>query len=133
MPLDDYTLLCSHLILIYLSYPATYSTVIGQSQIPFSDWSKCIPAARSKARGVGFHIQLDTQMYRLCIVYIAILAVCLLLNCTELCSSQDYIQGPRIIDSRTRHVLLHMIQPSHVVWRSGFHVSPFPPVSITRY
>ena len=99
MPLYDYTLLCSHLILIYLSYLATYSTVIGQSQILFSDWSKCIPAARSKARGVGFHIQLDTQMYRLCIVYIAILVVCLLLICTELCSSQDYIQGPRIIDS----------------------------------
>ena len=34
----------------------------------------------------------------------------------------------------TRHVSLHIIQPSHVlVWRSGFHVSPFPPVSITRY
>ena len=99
MPLYDCTLLCSHLILIYLSYPATYSTVIGQSQVPFSDWSKCIPAARSKARGVGFQIQLDTQMYRLCIVYILLIAVCLLLNCTVVCSSQDYIQGPRIIDS----------------------------------
>ena len=33
-----------------------------------------------------------------------------------------------------RHVSLHIIQPSHVlVWRSGSHVSPFPPVSITRY
>ena len=72
-------------------------------------------------------------MYRLCIVYIVIIAVCLLQNCSVLCSSSEYFQGPRIIDSRTRHVSLHIIQPSHVVvWRSGFHVSPFPPVSITR-